>query len=90
MPKCDFFLKKRTKEKKIAYVLEFMLVDCNHHAMTVLFDYSGSLACSCTVDVREKVPSFQKATPFLRYKIFNRYAINLGFCLFEDVTDHHD
>ena len=52
---------------------------------------SFKMTCtSCTDDVREKVPSFLKVTLFLRYKIFIRGAINLGFCLFKDVTDYRD
>ena len=37
-----------------------------------------------------KVPSFQKVTPVLRYKIFYSDVINLRFCWFEDVTDYRD
>ena len=44
----------------------------------------------CTDEVREKIPSFQKVTLFLRFEIFNRDTINLGFCLFEDVTAYRD
>ena len=37
---------------------------------------------SCTDEVRVKVPSFQKVTLFLQYKIFNRDGIRLHFvCL---------
>ena len=43
---------------------------------------------SCTDEVREKVPSFQKVTPFLRYKMFHRDVINLRFRLFEDATNY--
>ena len=39
---------------------------------------------------REKAPSLKKITPFLQYKLFKRDAINLGFCVFEDVTDYRD
>ena len=42
---------------------------------------------SCTDENRVKVPSFQKVTLFLQYKIFNRDGIRLHFCLFEDVND---
>ena len=42
---------------------------------------------SCTDEVRGKVPSFQKVTLFIQYKIFNRDGIRLHFCLFEDVND---
>ena len=45
---------------------------------------------ACTDEVRVKVPSFQRATLFLQYKIFNRDVINLRFCLFEDATDYRD
>ena len=45
---------------------------------------------SCTDEVRVKVPSFQKVTFFLQYKIFHRDFIHLQFCLFGDVTDCHD
>ena len=48
------------------------------------------MCTSCIDEVRVKVPSFQKVTLFLRYKIFNRDFINLRFCLFVDVTDYHD
>ena len=44
---------------------------------------------SCTDEIRDKVPSFQKVTLFRGYKIFNRDVINLHFSLFEDVTDYH-
>ena len=43
----------------------------------------------CT-SVRDKVPSFQKVTLSLGYKIFNRDVINLRFSLSEDVTDYRD
>ena len=45
---------------------------------------------SCTDEVREKVPSFQKVTLFLRYKPKHRALINLCFCLFEAVTGYHN
>ena len=41
-------------------------------------------------EVREKIPSFQKVTHFLGYKIFIGDAINLGICLCEDVSDYRD
>ena len=43
---------------------------------------------ACTDEVRVNVPSFQKVTLFLRYKIFHTDLIRLHFCLFEDVTDN--
>ena len=42
----------------------------------------------CTDEIRVKVPSFQKVTLFLRYKILNRDVINLRFCLFENVIGY--
>ena len=41
-------------------------------------------------DARVKVPSFQKVPFFLQYEIFHKDAINLYFCLFEDVSDLRD
>ena len=41
----------------------------------------------CSDDVRVKVPSFQKVTHFLQYKIFRRNIIRLNFRLFEDIFD---
>ena len=50
-----------------------------------------SFTCSsCTYEVRGKVPSFQKVTLFLRYKLFQRDVITVRFCLFGDVTDNRD
>ena len=45
---------------------------------------------SCRDDARVKVPSFQKVTFFLQYYIFQRDAVHLYFCLFEDVSDCRD
>ena len=42
------------------------------------------------ISVRDKVPSFQKVTLSLGYKIFNRDVINLRFSWSEDVTDYRD
>ena len=44
----------------------------------------------CTDDVRVKVPSFQKVTQFLQYKICHRDIIHLNFHLFEDIPDCRD
>ena len=45
---------------------------------------------SCTDEAREKEPSFQKVTLFLRYKPLDGALINQRFCLFEDVTGYRD
>ena len=44
----------------------------------------------CTDDVILKVPTFQKVTQFLQYKIFHRDIIRSKFCLFEDIPDCRD
>ena len=50
-----------------------------------------NMTCTfCTDAGRVKVPSFQKVTQFLQYKIFHRHIISLIFCLFEDILDCHD
>ena len=40
-----------------------------------------------TDDVRVKVPSYQKFTQFLQYKIFHKDIIRLNFGLFGDIPD---
>ena len=42
---------------------------------------------SFTGDARKKRPSFQKVTFCVQYEIFQRDAMLLYFCLFEDVSD---
>ena len=44
----------------------------------------------CTDDVGVKIPSFQKVTQFLPYKIFHRDIIHQNVCLFEDIPDCPD
>ena len=44
----------------------------------------------CIDDVRVKVPSFQKVTQFLQYKIFHSDFIRLNLCSFEVIPDCHD
>ena len=53
--------------------------------------FHSKMTCTfCIDDVRVKVPSFQKVTQFLQYKIFHRDIIRLNFCLFEVIPDCHD
>ena len=53
--------------------------------------FHSKMTCTfCTDDVRVKVPSFQKVTQFLKYKIFHRDINRLNFCLFEVIPDCHD
>ena len=40
--------------------------------------------------LEKKVPSFQKVTLYLQYKIFHSDVISWRFCLFEDITDYHE
>ena len=47
--------------------------------------YLEMTCASCTDEGRVKVPSFQRVTHFLRYKIFHKDVINLLFCLLTDV-----
>ena len=49
------------------------------------------MTCTFCIDnVRVKVPSFQKVTQFLQYKIFHRDIIRLNVCLFEVIPNCHD
>ena len=53
--------------------------------------FHSKMTCTfCIDDVRVKVPSFQKVTQFLQYKIFHRDIIRLNVCLFEVIPDCHD
>ena len=53
--------------------------------------FHSKMTCTfCTDDVRVKVPSFQKVTQFLQYKIFHRDIFRLIFCLFEVIPKCHD
>ena len=53
--------------------------------------FHSKMTCTvCIDDVRVKVPSFQKVTQFLQYKIFHIDIIRLNFCLFEVIPDCHD
>ena len=52
--------------------------------------HSKMTSTFCIDDVRVKVPSFQKVTQFLQYKIFHRDIIRLNFCLFEVIPDRLD
>ena len=50
--------------------------------------FNLKMTCTfCTDVLRVKVPSFQKVTHFLRYKIFQRDIIRFIFCLFEDIPE---
>ena len=53
--------------------------------------FHSKMTCTfCKDDVRVMVPSFQKVTQFLQYKILHRDIIRLNFCLFEVIPDCHD
>ena len=66
-----------------------MLLYMKQYFSETLQVISIKMTCiSCTDEIREKVPSFQKVTLFQGYQIYKRDVINLPFSLFEDVTDY--